>query len=218
MTETLVLYDYWRSSAAYRVRITLNLKGLAYTSEPVHLVRGGGEQHGEEYRAINPQGRVPALRHGQQVLTQSLAICGYLDALSPEPPILPQPAADRAWVRSVAQTIACDIHPLNNLGVMQYLKGELGAEESDIAAWYATWVGRGFTAIEQQLADGPASGLCCYGDQPTLADICLIPQVYNAERFKCDLEPYPKIRKITAYCRSLEAFAKAAPEAQADAS
>ena len=212
----LLLYGYWRSSSAYRVRIALNLKGLAYRQQAVHLVRGGGEQHGAAYRAVNPLGLVPALRHGAQTIVQSVAICEYLEETFPEIPLLPADPAGRSRVRALVQTVCSEIQPLNNLGVTNWLKSDLGLDDAAIRRWYAHWIERGFTAVEAWLAM-PASGAFCHGDRPTLADCFLVPQVFNAERFDCDLERYPRIREITARCRALPAFQEAAPERQADA-
>jgi maleylacetoacetate isomerase len=212
----LFLYSYWRSSSAYRVRIALNLKGIDYQQKFVHLVREGGEQHTVEYREINPLGLVPALVHAQQTIVQSMAICEYLEETFTDIPLLPVDPAGRARVRTIAQSIASEIQPLNNLGVMQYLKNEMQQDSAAINDWYAHWVARGFSAVESWLS-GAESGLYCHGDSPGLADCFLLPQVYNAERFSCELEPYPRIRQIVAQCRSLQAFDKAAPENQADA-
>ncbi|MBF8222531.1 maleylacetoacetate isomerase [Halomonas sp. 328] len=210
------LYGYFRSSAAYRVRIALNLKGLAHDQAPVNLVKG--EQRGEEYLARNPQGLVPALVTDDGVrLTQSLAICEYLDERYPDPALLPADAAGRARVRALAQSVACEIHPLNNLRVLKYLTGELGLDEAAKMTWYRHWIAEGFAALEAQLSREAGSGDFCHGDTPGLADLCLVPQVFNAERFECDLAPYPRIRRIVANCRALDAFAQAAPEAQPDA-
>ncbi|MFW3617005.1 maleylacetoacetate isomerase [Billgrantia antri] len=210
------LYGYYRSSAAYRVRIALNLKGLAYHQAPVNLVKG--EQRGEENLARNPQGLVPVLETDDGIqLSQSLAICEYLDERHPEPPLLPADAAGRARVRSLAQLVACEIHPLNNLKVLKYLVHELKLDDEAKLAWYRHWIAEGFAALEARLAGEPATGTFCHGDSPTLADLCLVPQVYNAERFDCDLSPYPTIRRITERCRGMEAFAMAAPGEQPDA-
>ncbi|MBW6392554.1 maleylacetoacetate isomerase [Billgrantia antri] len=210
------LYGYYRSSAAYRVRIALNLKGLAYDQAPVNLVKG--EQRGEENLARNPQGLVPVLEtDGGIQLTQSLAICEYLDERYPEPPLLPADAQGRARVRSLAQLVACEIHPLNNLKVLKYLVHELKLDDEAKLAWYRHWIAEGFAALEARMAGEPATGTFCHGDSPTLADLCLVPQVFNAERFECDLSPYPTIRRIAERCRELEAFAKAAPGEQPDA-
>ncbi|RUR30363.1 maleylacetoacetate isomerase [Vreelandella andesensis] len=210
------LFGYFRSSAAYRVRIALNLKGLDYDQVPVNLVKS--EQRGGDHLARNPQGLVPSLvLDDSTVVNQSLAICEYLDEVYPMPALLPVNALARARVRALAQLVACDIHPLNNLRVLKYLVGELGTDETAKLAWYRHWVTEGFAALETTLATDPSSGDFCHGNTPTLADICLIPQVYNAERFECDLAAYPTIQRIAAHCRSLPAFTKAAPEVQPDA-
>ena len=217
MATGLVLYGYWRSSAAYRVRIALALKGLAWESRPVHLVQDGGQQHAADYAAMNPQQLVPSLRDGERVLTQSLAIMEYLEETRPEPPLLPADARGRARVRALAQLVACDIHPLGNLRVLQYLERELGVGEAQRGAWSRHWIATGFTALEAMLAGNAATGRYCHGDTPGLADACLVPQVYNARRWKLPLDDYPTIRRIDAACGELEAFRGAAPEAQADA-
>ncbi|MDR5903396.1 maleylacetoacetate isomerase [Halomonas icarae] len=210
------LYGYFRSSAAYRVRIALNLKGLDYDQAPVNLVKG--EQRGDANLARNAQGLVPVLETSEGTqLTQSLAICEYLDEIYPEPPLLPADAEGRARVRALAQLVACEIHPLNNLKVLKYLVGELGVGDEAKLGWYRHWIAEGFQALEAKLTAEAGSGKFCHGDSPGLADICLVPQVFNAERFECDLSPYPRIRGIAANCRALPAFAKAAPEAQPDA-
>ena len=214
--EKLVLYGYWRSSSAYRVRIALNLKGLDYRQEYVHLVRDGGQQHSPEYRALNPLGLVPALVDGSAVIVQSLAICEYLEETRNGMALLPEDAVGRAWVRSFVQSISSEIQPLNNLGVMHYLKDGLGQQPEAVSRWYRHWIERGFIALETWLNQA-VSGEYCFGDQPTLADCFLVPQVYNAERFKCDLGNYPRIREVTERCRTLEAFRAAAPENQPDA-
>ncbi len=211
------LYTYFRSSAAYRVRIALNLKGLAWEAVPVHLVRGGGEQYGADYRALNPAGLVPALDDEGRVLTQSLAIIEYLDETHPEPPLLPANPADRARVRAIAQAIACDLHPLNNLRVLRYLKHELGVSDAQKDAWYRHWVGVGLGAVEAMLAADPATGAFCHGASPSLADCCLVPQVFNARRFDCDLSAMPTVVRIAERCEALEAFRLAAPAQQPDA-
>ncbi|MBT8041419.1 MAG: maleylacetoacetate isomerase [Gammaproteobacteria bacterium] len=215
MTESLRLYDYWRSSSAYRVRIALNLKGLAYESCPVHLVRDGGEQNHPEYRALNPLGLVPALAHGDCLMVQSVAICEYLEEAFDAAPLLPRDAAARARVRGFVQSICSEVQPLNNLSVMHYLKNRAGLDDQAYRDWYVHWIARGFSAVETWL-NSHDSGRFCHGDEPTLADCFLVPQVYNAERFSCDMEPYPKIREITARCRALDGFERAAPENQAD--
>lgn len=213
----LILHTYFRSSAAYRVRIALELKGLAYRSVPVHLVRGGGEQHSAAFAALNPAELVPVLVDGPVTLTQSLAIMEYLDERHPAPALLPPDAAGRARVRAMAQTIACEIHPLNNLRVLQRLEGTLGADAQAKSAWYAHWVAQGFRVIEAMLRETAGAGRYCHGDTPTLADCCLVPQIYNAERFGIALDAYPNLRRVGSACRQLEAFLRAAPEAQADA-
>jgi len=211
------LYSYWRSTAAYRVRIALNLKGIACRIQPVHLLRDGGEQRKPDYLALNPQGLVPTYVDGDVTISQSLAICEYLEETQPEPALLPVAAADRARVRSLAQIVACDVHPLNNLRVLSYLTGELGVDERGRNAWYRHWVACAFDALETSLARDPRTGAFCHGDRPGLADLCLVPQVYNAERFDCDMAPYPTVRRINASCLSHDAFRTAAPEAQPDA-
>ena len=208
------LYSFFRSSAAYRVRIALNLKGLPYTIVPVHLRQDGGQQHAPQFHAINPLERVPALALSTgEVLTQSLAIIEYLDEIEPEPPLLPADALARARVRALAQIVACDIHPLNNLITLQYLKRELKQEQAAIDAWYSHWIANGFAAIEAMIGPGPYA---C-GAQVTLADICLVPQVANARRLNMALEAYPKILAAEAACLKLPAFDKARPEKQPDA-
>ncbi|QTF92691.1 maleylacetoacetate isomerase [Halomonas sp. BM-2019] len=210
------LYGYFRSSAAYRVRIALNLKGLAYDQVPVNLVKG--EQRGDANLARHPQGLVPSLvTDDGLVLTQSLAICEYLDELHPRPALLPEAPAERARVRALAQLVACEIHPLNNLRVLKYLVHELKLDEEAKLGWYRHWVTGGFDALETMLSREAGSGDFCHGDTPTLADLCLVPQVFNAERFACDLSAYPRIRRIVANCRTLPAFQRAAPGAQPDA-
>jgi maleylacetoacetate isomerase/maleylpyruvate isomerase len=211
------LYTYWRSTAAWRVRIALNLKRLDYTAVAVHLVRDGGEQHRPAYLELNPQGLVPLLESGGRHFGQSLAIIEYLDELHPEPPLLPPEPAARARVRSLAQLVACDIHPLNNLRVLQYLRDHGGLDDAQRDRWYRHWVTEGFRALEARLAGEPQTGRFCHGDLTGLADCCLVPQVYNARRYDCDLDPYPRIRAIDEACASLDAFAAAAPDAQPDA-
>ena len=210
------LYGYFRSSAAYRVRIALNLKGLGHDQVAIDLING--EQRGADNLARNPQGLVPTLETDSGTrLTQSLAICEYLDERHPEPPLLPADAEGRARVRALAQLVACEIHPLDNLKVLKYLTGELGLDEAAKLAWYRHWIAEGFGALESLLADSPATGEFCHGDTPTLADLCLVPQVFNARRFECELNGYPTIRRITERCDTLDAFQRAAPGAQPDA-
>jgi maleylacetoacetate isomerase len=217
MGQDLVLYGYWRSSAAYRVRIALNLKGLAYESRPVHLVNNGGEQHGPDYRALNPQELVPCLVDGGQVFTQSMAIIEYLDETRPQLPLLPADAAGRARVRALAQVVGCDIHPLGNLRVLQHLVTQFGADDSAKGVWSRHWISQGFRALEAMLAGDVATGRFCHGDTPSLADACLVPQVYNAVRWKLPMDDYPTIVRIYDACQALEAFQQAAPEVQSDA-
>ncbi len=211
----LTLYDYFRSTAAYRVRITLNLKGLDYRQAPVNLLQG--EDGGAKYRAVNPQGLVPALEVGGDVLHQSLAICEYLDEVEPEPPLLPGDPLQRAQIRALAQMVACDIHPVNNLRILKYLTGKLGVSEAQKLSWYHHWINEGFRPIEQMLKQTAANGPFCFGDRLTLADICLVPQLYNARRFELDLTPYPRIVAIEQHCLTLDAFERARPENQPDA-
>lgn len=211
------LFGYFRSSAVYRVRIALNLKGLSYETVPVHLLRGGGEQKRPDYLARNPQGLVPALEtdHGA-MLTQSLAIIEYLDEIRPEPPLLPGTPLDRARIRAMALAVAADIHPLNNTRVLDRLRHALGQDESAVRAWYRHWVETGLGALETLVARGPGGGFC-HGSGPTLADCCLVPQMANARRFDCELGACPTLADIDRRCRALPAFAAAAPERQPDA-
>jgi maleylpyruvate isomerase len=207
------LYSYFRSSAAFRVRIALNLKGLDYESVPVHLVKDGGHNRRLEFRAVNPQMRIPALvAPGGEVLIQSLAVIEYLDETHPEPALLPKDPVARAQTRALAQIIACDIHPLKNVGTLRYLKRELHQEQSAIDAWYHHWVIEGFEAFEALARPGPYA---C-GNKVTVADLCLVPQVYNARRLKVPLEKFPKIVGIDAACLKLPAFDRARPENQLD--
>ena len=208
------LYTYFRSSAAYRARIALNLKGLTYESVSIHLIKDGGAQHSKEFRAVNPQGRVPALAlNNGEILTQSLAIIEYLDEVHPKPPLLPPNPIDRAKVRAAADLIACDIHPLNNTSPLQYLRRELKQEQSVVDTWYHHWILQGFAALETMLKPGPYS----LGTNVTLADVCLVPQVANARRLKVPLDKFPNIVAIDAACLKLPAFDKARPENQPDA-
>jgi maleylacetoacetate isomerase len=208
------LYSYFRSSAAFRVRIALNLKGLAYETLPIHLVKDGGHNRRPEYRAINPQMKVPTLiAPGGEILIQSLAIIEYLDETHPQPPLLPKDPITRAKARALSELIACDIHPLNNLGPLRYLKNTLGQEQSAIDTWYHHWVLEGFEALEQLIEAGP---YCC-GDAVTIADVCLVPQLYNARRLKVPLDKFPKILSVDAACLQLAAFDRARPENQPDA-
>lgn len=211
------LYSYFRSSASYRVRIALNLKGLPYEYAAVHLLRGGGEQLTPEYRRVGPDGIVPALVDGDQVLLQSLAIVEYLEETHPNPPLLPGTPADRAHIRAIALQIACEIHPLNNLRVLKYLKHQLGVADDAKDAWYKHWVENGFNVLESMLAGDARTGKFVHGDTPTMADVALIPQVFNAQRFNVDMQPYPTIQRIYDEAMRLDAFVRAAPEQQPDA-
>ncbi|HWD16322.1 MAG TPA: maleylacetoacetate isomerase [Casimicrobiaceae bacterium] len=211
------LYDYFRSSAAYRVRIALNLKGVVPDERTfVHLRMGN--QRAQDYLALNPQGLVPALALDDgTVLTQSLAIVEFLDETHPQPPLLPADPEGRARVRSIALAIACEIHPLNNLRVLNYLIGTLGVSRDQKDGWYRYWIDVGFEALEKSLSRDPATGRFCHGDAPTLADVCLVPQLANARRFSIDLSPYPTLVRIESECNALPAFASAAPAKQPDA-
>ena len=210
------VYTFWRSSASYRVRIALALKGIDYQPRSLSWSRGGGEQHGAEYRALNPQGRVPLLCDGDVRVSQSLAIIEYLEDTHPEPPLLPKSAAARARVRSLAQIIACDIQPLQNLATTQYLSKQLQCSDAQVAAWLVEWITRGMSALETLAADDQATGRFLHGDMPTLADCCLVPQCYSARRFKVDMAQFPTLQRIEAHCVALPAFLKAAPEQQFD--
>ena len=213
----LKLYGYYRSSAAYRVRIALNYKKLDYDSISVHLVKEGGQQHQEDYLQLNPQALVPSLiTEDGQTLTQSLAIIEYLEESYPQPALLPSNKLERARVRALAQAIACETHPLNNLRVLQYLENTLGHDKAEKVQWYAHWIHTTFAALEKQLQHAQ-TGLCCHGDSISIADLCLIPQVYNAERFNIALDNYPTIARINEHCLSLAYVANSIPEAQADA-
>jgi maleylpyruvate isomerase len=210
----VTLYSFFRSSAAYRVRIALNLKGLDYAIVPIHLSKNGGRKKSPEYRAINPQMRVPALAlPSGEVLTQSLAIIEYLEETCPEPPLLPRDPIARAQVRAVADIVACDIHPLNNTTPLNYLKSKLGHGQAEIDAWYAHWITLGFEAIEALIRPGPYA----FGAQISLADVLLAPQVFNARRFNVPLDRFPKIAGVEAECMKLAAFDRARPENQPDA-
>jgi maleylacetoacetate isomerase len=214
---SLRLYTYWRSSAAYRVRIALNYKRLEWEAIPTHLLRGGGEHLAPAYLARNPQGLVPALEDGEYLLAQSLAIIEYLDETRPVPPLLPVDPQSRATVRAMALAIACDVHPLNNLRVLQYLRRELGADEATVSHWIRHWIGQGFTALEAWITRHSVDGRHCYGTAVSLADVCLVPQVYNARRFSLDLSPFPRLAAVAAALEALPAFAAARPELQPDA-
>lgn len=217
MSDELCLHSYWRSSAAYRVRIGLNLKGLRYDIAPVHLVRDGGEQRTPAFAGANPQKLVPVLQHGKRMLRQSMAILEYLDEMWPDPPLLPATARERQRVRALAQLVACDIHPLNNLRVLRHFENEWNVPQPERDVWVRHWIVEGFDAFEALLQNHPATGSFCDGQAPTIADCCLIPQVYNARRFGVDLTPYPTIQRIEAACLALPAFDAARPERQPDA-
>lgn len=209
------LYGYFRSSAAYRVRIALNLKGLDYDLVPLHLQKN--EHLSADYARLNPQKLLPALQVGDEIITQSLAIVEYLDEVHPTPALLPQAPLLRAQVRAMALAIACDIHPVNNLRVLRYLVHDLGLSEDKKNQWYRHWVETGLGAVEQMLINSPHTGAFCFGDAPSLADICLVPQVYNARRFNSDLSGCPTVVRIADHCATLDAFAHAAPDKQPDA-
>jgi len=209
------LYNYFRSSAAYRTRIALNLKGLKAENVFVHLIKN--QQRDAGYLKINPLGLVPTLVDGEQTITQSLAIIEYLDETHPSPPLLPGSAADRARIRSIALAIACDIHPIDNLRVLRYLVNEMKVSEDDKNKWYEHWVRVGLTALETQLAGDSRTGRFCHGDAPTLADICLVPQLANARRVDMNIAEFPTLARIEIACNALPAFADAAPAKQPDA-
>ena len=213
----LRLYGYWRSSASHRVRIALALKGLDYEYSPVDLRSDGGAQFSAEYRALNPQSRVPTLETQDGLLTQSMAIMEWLEESYPQPPLLPPDARGRARVRSLAQILVADVQPLQNTSVTRYLKESLHADEAALSAWLAEWIGRGFASVENLLGRAPASGDFCVGERPTIADICLAAQCESARRFNVPLAPYPRIARIDAACGALDAFQRAAPLQQVDA-
>lgn len=210
------LYTYFRSSAAYRVRIALNLKGLAYDAVPVHLLRGGGEHLQDDYRAINPSAALPSLQDGDVQLSQSMAIVEYLEEVYPQAPLLPQDAAGRARVRELAQIVGCDIHPVNNLRVLNYLVKHCGFTDQARTDWYRHWIIEGFGALEGHLARDPVSGPFCHGEHPTIADCFLVPQVFNAQRFNIDVSAYPNLDRINSLCIELPAFQHAHPSHQPD--
>lgn len=212
-----VLYGYFRSSAAFRARIALNLKGIVPETRHIHLLKDGGAQHGAEYRALNPQGLIPALVHDGHTITQSLAIMEYLDEIVPEPALLPRDPWGRARARSIAYQVACDIHPVNNLRVLQHLRHALGQDQDGVTRWQRHWIALGFAALETMLARDAGTGAFCHGDAPTIADICLIPQIANARRVELDLSPYPTLTRIEAHALSHPAFDRALPKNQPDA-
>jgi maleylacetoacetate isomerase/maleylpyruvate isomerase len=211
------LYTYFRSSAAFRVRIALNLKGLAYEAIGTDLRAQAADHRRPDYLALNPQGLVPALEDEGQVFSQSIAIIEYLEEKFPTPPLLPAAPADRARVRAMALAIACEMHPLNNLRVLNYLRDELRHSEDEVNRWYAHWIAAGFRALEELARRSSADRKHCFGSTVTLADVCLVPQMYNARRFKCDVTPYPTLLGISEHLEQLPAFAAARPEAQPDA-
>jgi len=211
------LYQYYRSSAAYRVRIALNLKGIPWQTALVDLRSPANAQHTPEFRALNPQGLIPVLADGDTTITQSLAIIEYLEETHPQPPLLPGAAADRAQVRSLALSIACDIHPLGNLRVLNYLRSSFHADENAVNTWLREWIGLGFKALELRVQHTSGDGRHMFGSEVTLADLCIVPQMYNAHRCQLDVEPYPALRAICAHLEALPAFARAAPRAQPDA-
>jgi len=208
----MILYDYFRSTACYRVRIALNMKQIAYEKVAIHLINYGGEHHSPEYHQINPQGLVPSLEINGQILHQSLAIIEYLDEAFPEVPLLPQDPLIKSSLRALSLLVACDIHPLNNLRVLNRLKAQFNANETQVTDWYHHWLKAGFDAFEEQLKRLERDKALCYGNKISLADICLIPQVYNAERFNFPMDNYPLIREINGYCLTLTPFIDAAPQ------
>jgi maleylacetoacetate isomerase len=211
------LYTFFRSSASYRVRIALNLKGLTYEPMPIHLRRGGGEQFSAAYKALNPQALVPTLEDGGQILTQSLAIIEYLEEKHPQPSLLPPDPADKALVRSMALVIACEVHPIQNLRVLNHVKKEYNQTDDQVNRWAQHWIDLGLSALENLIVAQPKRGKFCFGDMPTLADICLVPQLGNARRYGSDLSQCPNILSIEKNCMALPAFTNAAPEKQPDA-
>jgi maleylacetoacetate isomerase len=216
-TSEFALYGYFRSSAAFRARIALNLKGLVPELRFVHLLRDGGEQHTEAYKAINPQELIPALAHDGHLITQSLAIIEYLDEIVPAPPLLPKDAYGRARARELAYVVACDIHPVNNLRINRHLVKVFGADAGAQVSWQRHWIRVGFDALETMLAMSPHTGAWCHGDAPTIADICLIPQVANARRVKFEIDTWPTIARIEAHALKHPAFDAALPKNQPDA-
>ena len=211
------LYHYYRSSAAYRVRIALNFKGIPWETALIDLRAPVSAQHTPEFRAVNPQGLIPVVADGDTVITQSLAIIEYLEETHPDPPLLPRSTADRAHARSLALAVACDIHPLGNTRVLKYLRETFGADENAVNAWVGEWIGLGFRALEERVRHLSGDGRHMFGREVTLADVCIVPQMYNARRYKVDVQPYPRLRAICEHLGGLPAFARAAPEAQPDA-
>lgn len=211
------LFNYFRSSSSYRVRIACNLKGLSYEYLPVHLNRNGGEQFGRTFSAVNPQQLVPVLEDGEVRIAQSMAILEYLEERYPEIPLLPRNDIARAQVRQIAQYVACEMHPLNNLRVLKFLSGPLGVNEDQKRRWIAHWLQTGLAALEAELRESPDRGAFCFGDTPTLADCCLVPQLFNAQRFEVDVQAYPTLHAIDRRCAELDAFKRAYPSLQPDA-
>jgi maleylpyruvate isomerase len=208
------LYNYFRSSAAFRTRIAFNLKGVPCETVEVDLRANASDQQKPEYRAVNPQALVPALIVEDTTIAQSLAIIEYLDEVYPDPPLMPRSPVNRARVRAMALAVSCDMHPLNNLRVLNYLRSPLGHDEETVNAWYRHWIAVGFSGLEQEARRATSDGRHMFGQSVTIADIYIVPQMYNARRFKCDVEPYPTLRGICAHLESLPAFSKAVPEAQ----
>jgi maleylacetoacetate isomerase len=211
------LHGYFRSSAAYRVRIALNLKGIAWEPVIVDLRAPASAQHTAQFRTLNPQQLIPVLQDGDHILTQSLAIIEYLEETHPQPPLLPRSPAQRAQVRALALAVACDIHPLNNLRVLNYLRDPLGLDDATVNAWYAHWIAQGLSALEEHAKRLSGDGCHTFGSEVTLADVCLVPQMANARRFNCDTRPFPTLGAICAHLETLPAFARAAPQVQPDA-
>jgi maleylpyruvate isomerase len=211
------LYTFFRSSASYRVRIALNLKAIDCEQAPIHLRRGGGEQLMPAYTAINPQALVPTLEDNGRILTQSLAIIEYLEETHPNPPLLPKKPAGKALVRSMALVIACEVHPIQNLRVLNYVKATYNQTDEQVNKWAQHWIDLGLAALQEMIVGQPKRGKFCFGDVPTLADVCLIPQLGNARRYGCDLSKYPTILEIEKNCSAIPAFVNAAPEKQPDA-
>lgn len=216
-SPTIKLYGYWRSTAAYRVRLALNIKQLSYSQESIHLVKNGGEQYSAKYQSLNPQGLVPTLVDNGFDIGQSLAILEYLEDRYPQNPLLPSVVTERALTRQLCQIIACDLHPLNNLRVLQYLSNKLNVEEATKTEWYHHWLALGFDAFEKLLKKHNSIGSYCLGGELTMADVCLIPQIYNANRFSFSLDAYPRLNEINQNCLKLVSFQDALPENQPDA-
>jgi maleylpyruvate isomerase len=210
------LYNYFRSSSSYRVRIACNLKGLEYEYLPIHLNRNGGEQFSEEFLSLNPQALVPVLDDGVSRVSQSLAILEYLEETHPQTPLLPYASKDRAAVRELSQYIACEMHPLNNLRVLKFLTGTLGLDETQKQTWITHWLRTGLTALERQLQTSSTRGAFCFGDKPTIADCCFVPQAFNARRFGVDIAEYPTLAAIERNCEAFDAFRDAHPSRQPD--